>query len=59
MKKTELADALARYILEFEEDDFRHYCEADERKHHIYLKAYEYQYGEQAAKNLLLLGEFK
>lgn len=51
--KKELAEEIAEYILYFEEDDFKFYCDEEERENHVYLKAYEYIYGPKAAETLL------
>lgn len=51
--KKELAQEIAEYILYFEEDDFKFYCDEGERENHVYLKAYEYIYGPKAAETLL------
>lgn len=48
-----LADEMARYILEFEEDDFKYYCEPEERLTHIFLVAYQYINGQSEAWELL------
>ncbi len=53
MTKEACADEMARYTLTFEEDDFKFYCDDSERESHIYMTAYTYQYGWQAAEAML------
>lgn len=48
-----LAQEIARYILEFEEDDFKYYCDQEKRTNHIYLKAYRYLNGDNEAQEML------
>lgn len=52
-EKRILAEQLAEYILNFEADDFTFYCDDEERNDHIYMVAWAYAYGGQAAKEML------
>lgn len=48
----ELVGEVCRYIIEFERDDFYHYCD-EPSSDHVYFKAYTIEHGIDAANEEL------